>query len=709
MTGLRSMSTARISMAGPRGQRPRVHVVISVALLLVSGGTAGATAGTVYVAGTGNDANDGSGWATAKLTVQAGLDAATTGDQVWVMAGTYVENITLKAGVELYGGFAGDETQLDQRGWTENVTVLDGNQAGPVVISPSGATASTRIDGFTIQNGKGLIIQNGKHLIVGSSQGAGICCSSSSPTVANCTIRDNNSEFGGGMSNLVGSAPVLTNCTFIANAATWSWGGGAMYNEQSNPVLTGCTFSGNTHEAMANSYSYPELTDCVFDGNELGMINGDSSPTLTRCHFTRNSASGMGNEELSSPVLTDCTFIGNSTSGCGGGIWNQMDCSPTLTNCTIADNSAAVGGGIWSITGGGPKLTHCTIRNNSAASGAGGGMYSGESVPTLTDCVFSGNSAQIGGGLYSCLASTVNMTKCTFVDNSASDAGGATLIGNACGTIISDCTFISNRATNQGGAIICYGCPTLVNCVFTRNSSPLGGAILVDNIGFLQHMSLVNCTILANSASAGGGGLYLLTDSVASLTNCIVWANTATTGAQIYGPATVSYSCVQDGWTGTGNITADPLLAAPVNDDLRLSAGSPCIDAGSNAAVPGGITTDLDGMPRLIDDPATLDTGSGTAPLVDMGAYEYQPPSTADFNEDGHVDGADLELFEHCVTGPAIAYAAGAFPTACTLQPDSDGVIAADFDADGDVDQTDFGVLQRCFSGEGPADSACTH
>ena len=69
------------------------------------------------------------------------------GDQVWVAAGTYVGCITLKAGVALYGGFAGRETDLSQRDWTANVTILDGNQAGSVVTVPRGRR-TTRIDGL---------------------------------------------------------------------------------------------------------------------------------------------------------------------------------------------------------------------------------------------------------------------------------------------------------------------------------------------------------------------------------------------------------------------------------------------------------------------------------------------------------------------------------------------------------------------------------
>ena len=126
-----------------------------VSLVVVLGllGAGRVQAATIYVSTAGNDANDGLTWATAKKTVQAGLNAAVSGDQVWVAAGTYVQCITLKAGVALYGGFAGTETDLSQRNWTANLTILDGNQAGSVVTSPAGATGTTRIDGFTIRNG----------------------------------------------------------------------------------------------------------------------------------------------------------------------------------------------------------------------------------------------------------------------------------------------------------------------------------------------------------------------------------------------------------------------------------------------------------------------------------------------------------------------------------------------------------------------------
>ena len=112
------------------------------------------TTGTVYafvppvvrVSLTGSDANDGSSWSLAKRTTQAGIDAAATGGEVWVARGIYGERITLRAFAYLYGGFAGIETQRDDRNWQTHATVLDGQQGNPWsgvrarVTEPPGST-----------------------------------------------------------------------------------------------------------------------------------------------------------------------------------------------------------------------------------------------------------------------------------------------------------------------------------------------------------------------------------------------------------------------------------------------------------------------------------------------------------------------------------------------------------------------------------------
>jgi len=93
------------------------------------------------------------------------------------------------------------------------------------------------------------------------------------------------------------------------------------------------------------------------------------------------------------------------------------------------------------------------------------------------------------------------------------------------------------------------------------------------------------------------------------------------------GPVTVRYNSFEEMSVPPGvlsasnNIDVDPLL----DSGYMLSAGSSCIDAG-NSSLAGG-SLDLAGNDRVVDDPATVDTGNGT-PAVDLGTYEYQPAAS---------------------------------------------------------------------------------
>ena len=143
--------------------------------------------------------------------------------------------------------------------------------------------------------------------------------------------------------------------------------------------------------------------------------------------------------------------------------------------------------------------------------------------------------------------------------------------------------------------------------------------------------TLTNVTFSGNQAGYGGGMFndgYSGTSSPV-LTNVILWGNS---GAQIqnyYATPVVNYSLVQGGHAGTGNIDAAPQFVTPITataaptttGNYRLLGNSPAIDAGDNGAVPAGVTTDLAGDPRFIDH-FRPDSGSGSPPIVDMGAYE---------------------------------------------------------------------------------------
>jgi hypothetical protein len=129
---------------------------VAIPMLVLLAAIGAATADTHFVWSSGSDGN-GLSWATAKHAIAAAITDASSGDEIWVAADTYTENITLKAGVALYGGFSGSENTLGDRNWRTNVTIIDGNQNGSVVTVPTGVTSTTIIDGFTIQNGNGTV------------------------------------------------------------------------------------------------------------------------------------------------------------------------------------------------------------------------------------------------------------------------------------------------------------------------------------------------------------------------------------------------------------------------------------------------------------------------------------------------------------------------------------------------------------------------
>ncbi len=367
-----------------------------------------------------------------------------------------------------------------------------------------------------------------------------------------------------------------------------------------------------------------------------------SSPTLTNCIITANGVysvgGGVGCWHGSNPTLTDCTITGNATSSFGGGVYCDGS-SPTLINCTISGNQAqsssihAGGGGIYCDDGSNPTLTNCTISGNQA-DWYGGGIHSINSNPTLVNCTITGGTANYGGGVHS-------------------DDSSPTLI---------NCTISGNTAVYNGGGVYCDGVysggsgPTLTNCIINENAAGWHGGG-VDCVGSAP--TLTNCTITACTAGNDGGGVSSWHGSSPTLTNCILWGDSPdeiTLHQQ--GSVTLAYSSIQGGWTGTGNIDADPLFAGL--NDFHLAAGSPCIDAGDNAAVPPDLCDldgdgdlneplpfDLDGNLRFFDDPATDDTGSGTPPLVDMGAYELAGPVSCpgDSNCDGQVNWRDVDFF----------------------------------------------------------------
>jgi hypothetical protein len=355
------------------------------------------------------------------------------------------------------------------------------------------------------------------------------------------------------------------------------------------------------------------------DGPEVTIISANG-PVGADTAVTCDSG------EESTTVLDGFTITGGSGTlfnnfPRGGGMFNNNS-SPTVTNCTFSDNTATYGGGMYNHNGSNPSLTNCTFSGNTAAA-FGGGMYNSCNSPTVTNCTFSGNSAGFGGGMNNS-NSSLTVTNCMFSGNSANLGGGGGMDNINSSPTVTNCTFSGNTAAGGGGMCNVNSSPAVINCTFTGNTAAQNGGGMSNS--FFNSLTVTNCTFRGNSATNGHALAFDSSNQCCPnellMTNCILWNG----GDEIWNndgsTITINYTNVQGGWPGTGNIDADPMFVDPGNGDYRLQAGTPCIDAGDNTAVPQGITIDLDGNPRFLDVPETPDTGNGELPIVDMGAYE---------------------------------------------------------------------------------------
>ncbi len=246
-------------------------------------------------------------------TIQAAMDAATDGDTVRVLPGTYTENID----------FGGKAIILESASGPE-VTIIDGSGADAVVTFDDSETETSVIRGFTIQNGWHV------------SGGGGIRCVVASPTIEDNVIVRNRSRTGGGIYGLVSSPTIRRNVIDSNTADGYNNGGGGIGLTQNSPALVeDNVISNNT---VTNFYA--------FGG---GLLCKEGS-----------NATARGNTIRGNRVLHD--------GGAGIGSWNS---AVEIVGNFIHNNSGVGGGGGVSILGGESSVRENIIVRNQARLGAG--------------------------------------------------------------------------------------------------------------------------------------------------------------------------------------------------------------------------------------------------------------------------------------------------------------------------------------------------
>jgi|694.fasta_scaffold01345_4 parallel beta-helix repeat protein len=327
-----------------------------------------------------------------------------------------------------------------------------------------------------------------------------------------------------------------------------------------------------------------------FNGTETLLTQRDflANPTILSGDLAGNDASN---------IFTDNSFhVINCNTANATAVLDGFTVTGGNANGASASNQDK-GGGILCLTGSAVNVRNCRFVANRCTFGGGAGYING-ATPSFTDTRFENNIGGSFGGAFDMNNGTTNFVRCEFIGNSAARAGAVECFGNS-NSKFTNCIFRGNTATGSGGG----------GAVWVSNSSPV----------------LRNCTITGNTSTINNTA-GILASPVITIANCIVVNNSGPGGAQnlinnVSG-VNATYSCIQGGLVGVGNLNTDPLFVNGAGGDLRLSPLSPCTDAGSNAQIPTGTTTDFAGLPRLADNPAVVDTGAGTAPVVDMGAHE---------------------------------------------------------------------------------------
>ncbi|MEM8906549.1 MAG: choice-of-anchor Q domain-containing protein [Bacteroidota bacterium] len=335
--------------------------ILALTLLMLVINLLSARAGILYVDAS-KSGGDGQSWATAYGDLQTAIDqaVAANNDEIWVKNGTYQPDatdrniaFTLREGIAIYGGFAGNETLRVQRDPINTATILSGDigtnndnsDNSYTIVFCQGLSAATILDGFIIQEA------NADGLTTMTKNGGGMFNDGSNVQIRYVQFTQNQvNGLGGALYNAGVTSASIEFCTFSDNVADTE--GGAIYNAGldggiSSPTIFQCIFTNNVSHFGGAIYN---------NGND-----GVSNPKIISCEFTGNNATGGGaiagaiysfakDGGTANPEITNCIFYGNSSVSSGGAVYCLGDAGssmPTINNSTFFLNSAGTGGAVY--------------------------------------------------------------------------------------------------------------------------------------------------------------------------------------------------------------------------------------------------------------------------------------------------------------------------------------------------------------------------
>ncbi len=561
-------------------------------------------------------------------TLQAAISASANGDSIVVAPGTYHEALNLQ----------GKKITLRSSGGA-SVTFLDGTGGDASILTASkGESRATIVQGFTFRHGVGNLPIA---CDVAGRKGGAIFVLNSGISVIDCVFEDNGTldaegeesiVAGGAMFTCMGDIGV-TGSRFDRNRASRGAGIEIINGARRTTVIERSTFhdnvstGGSAISADLFSLSSMAVSDCVMERNE-----GAHAAAM----YVRGA-------NLARVTIERSTFRSNHARGSGGAMYalGIDSASTAVTGCRFEDNVAAHGAGVrMHMTNSARGAVVDSVFTNGYASFGGGASLSADSsaVIDVTGCDFIGQKAGFGGGLFAVARGDVpavaggriRISGTRFLDNVSFVEPGTGIYNDLC--------FTDGRvpeASGQyfgGGAdlrTVLGGSITVASSLFAGNSAMRAGGVHASTCAG-GAIDLVNNTIADNAGSGMDLRLGFTPRPESQEIGTIRVANSIVRGNDadeivverfdMRTDATVTSSNVEGGFAGARNIDVPPSFLDPASRDYRLAEGSACIDAGDNEALDDAVNdADLARRPRI--------RGAGTDPSVDLGAYEYQPPS----------------------------------------------------------------------------------
>ena len=332
----------------------------------------------------------------------------------------------------------------------------------------------------------------------------------------------------------------------------------------------------------------PEVYATVLDAHNQGRgvyITGNITPTLDGLRITGGNATGQ----------QGYSYYGEYDAG--GGVY-IINAAARLSNNRIFSNTAPYGGGGLFAGQSAAQMDHNRVFSNSVGTG-GGGVFLYDSAATLSGNTIAANtSGYLGGGLY-LFGSNATLTGNAIISNTANILAGGLDIASCSPSLIGN-LFANNTADRGGGLYVWYSTSRLTNnAIVDNHATSVGSGLWIGG----SNPKLLQTTIARNTG--GDGSAVYITDDNSGTFSHVVMTNTILVSQSLSVLATVTNTATLDGvlWyanttnfsgtiTATHAITADPAFAA---DGYHLLAGSSAINAG----VASGVTTDIDGDPRL--------------------------------------------------------------------------------------------------------------